>query len=100
MRIAVAGLSHPNSDGTNRQETLAFCNEGDDLLFSRDPSNPYDFFAIKVCRSNGQQLGFIPRELAKRIGPQMDQGKEITGSIAIITGFDEKGYRRCHIDID
>lgn len=58
---------------------------GDILPLERDPSNPYDTFAIKVISPEGDHLGFIPKthnfELASAMDadPDADWQAEVVG---------------------
>lgn len=65
---AIAGVTHDNPDGTNRQKVLLWCklNGIKQLVLEREPDNPYDANAVKVLAvvSNGNvvkrlQLGYI-----------------------------------------
>lgn len=94
MNIRVAGLSHLNSDGTSRQDVLCLCKVEDEVIFVRDSINPYDYNAIKVCRPNGQQIGFVPKELAREMASKLDRGVEFSSTIKEITDKDDLGFRR------
>lgn len=43
------------------------------LQLVRNPENPYDSNAVEV-RLNQQMLGHLPRDIAARVAPIMDQG--------------------------
>ena len=64
----IAGANHPNSDGTPRLEVLRRCRVGETLKLVREPENPHqsDLCAIKVCRENGEQLGYMPEHTINR----------------------------------
>jgi HIRAN domain len=55
----VAGISHDNSDRTSRQMIIGKCGKHEPLQLIPDPENRHDPDAIKVSRSNGEQIGFI-----------------------------------------
>jgi hypothetical protein len=67
--VAGAARHHP--------EALA----GDDvapgapLTLRRDPANEHDPNAIAVLGASGAQLGFVPREHAERVAPDLDAGR-------------------------
>ncbi len=63
----VAGVSHENRDGTQRQEIASRCQPGERLRLVAEPDNPVDPNAIKVVRANGEQLGYLKADLAARI---------------------------------
>ena len=46
---------------------------GETLRLSREPENPSDRNAIVVQKREGQTLGYIPRNLAAFLAPQMDR---------------------------
>ena len=60
FRTHVAGVTHRNSDGTRRQAIIRKCSIGEKVDLVDEPDNKYDPNAIKVCRKNGEQLGYIP----------------------------------------
>lgn len=61
FRSPVAGVSHINDDGTSRQKLLARCYLLEPLRLIAEPSNPVDPFAVKVCRMDGSQIGYVPQ---------------------------------------
>ncbi len=58
--IEVKGESHINDDGTSRQDIIRRCQIGEPINLIHEP-HPQDKNAIKVCRLNGEQLGYIPK---------------------------------------
>lgn len=55
----VAGVTHLNYDGMVRQVVIERCYEGECLVLIREPGNPFNLRAVKVCRKNGDQLGYL-----------------------------------------
>jgi len=53
----VAGESHRNADGSDRQSIIPRCRVGDLLVLEHEPDNPHDVNAIRVLRQNGEQIG-------------------------------------------
>ena len=45
---------------------------GRPLALRRDPANPHDANAIAVDGADGVQLGWVPRELAEELAPELD----------------------------
>lgn len=76
----VAGVSY-----NNRQKTLGKCRVGEELNLFREPSDDYPE-AIGVYRRNGEQLGFIPADIAIRLADDLGDGVVVTCEIADITG--------------
>lgn len=82
----VAGVTFPNDDGTERQDVLARCTPGEQLVLQHDAYNDYSIFATKVLRANGEQLGHAPEYLAEQIVERADEGYRIIGVLTDITG--------------
>lgn len=85
-RDRVVGESHWNYDGSSRQEILTRCQEGELLVFVREPDNEYDPNAIAVCRFNGEQIGYLDRDLAADLAPEMDEGYGHFGALEKVVG--------------
>ena len=47
---------------------------GNPLTLRREPENEHDPNAVAVHTASGAQIGFVPREVAAEIAPQMDAG--------------------------
>ncbi|XOV90837.1 MAG: HIRAN domain-containing protein [Bacteroidota bacterium] len=64
----VVGVSHTNEDGTPRQTIITREVEENDLLtLEPEPNNPYDPNAVKVLSKNGNQIGYLKKEVAEQI---------------------------------
>lgn len=50
------------------------CKDIGSFALVREPNNPYDPNAIRVCLGK-YKLGYVPRGIAKELAPQMDAGK-------------------------
>lgn len=74
-----------------RQEVARTLQAGDTLLLARDPQNEFDPFAIKVENNSGQQLGFLRKEIAKHVAPQMDEGRDYVACVQEVTGKQGEG---------
>ena len=48
---------------------------GGALELRRDPGNEHDPDAIAVHAAGGEQLGWVPREIAARLAPELDSGQ-------------------------
>lgn len=82
----VAGVSRRNADGGERQEIIKRCRVGDKLDLIREPDNPHDAYAVKVCRQTGEQIGYIPAHLAREISEAFEKGARIDAEISDLTG--------------
>jgi hypothetical protein len=86
----VAGVSFEG-----RQRVVARCSLGERLVLVRDPDNRFDKGAIKVMRSNGEQLGFIPADVSRSgdssgLAFRMDRGETYQCRISDLTGGNGK----------
>lgn len=82
----VVGVTHRNSDGTDRQRLLKKCKRRERLVLVRETNNPHDSNAVKVCRSNGGQLGYLSRDVANQIAERLDKGLDVIAEITSLTG--------------
>lgn len=48
----------------------------DEYELLREPQNSHDPFAVKVC-FGGISLGYLPKNLARTVAPQMDAGTNL-----------------------
>jgi len=98
-RTKVRGVTFRNRDGTLREDIIIRkCREDDMLGLVREPKNRYDKDAIQVLRlvwtakkkvSSAEQLGYISRELAVDLAPEMDAGAIYFARITALTGTQE-----------
>ncbi len=82
----VVDVTHPNPDGTSRQQIIRRCRRGEALLLVREPDNLFDSNAVKVCRETGEQIGYLYREVAEEVAPLLDAGKRVEAVISSLTG--------------
>jgi hypothetical protein len=96
----VLGVTSANADGSNRQDIIRNCKKGDELILLREPNNPYDINAIKVCafRKPGllrrwlrrkpvlTQLGYLSKYVASRVVLLMDEGVPVQ---AVVNGIEQ-----------
>lgn len=82
----VAGVSHRNDDGTSRQEIIADCVPLERLLLDHNEQNPHDPNAVRVCRQNGEQIGFLNAGLAEEAVRRSGQGYRYAAFVKNITG--------------
>jgi hypothetical protein len=77
--LAAAGLRVAGVAGAGRHHAEALQSEGAapgrPLIVRRDAGNLHDANAIAVETADGEQLGFVPRELAAELAPQLDAGR-------------------------
>jgi hypothetical protein len=66
--VGVAGAARHHADALDAPAL------GEALILRRDPANPHDPNAIEVL-AGGQQIGWVPRELAAELAPEIDGGR-------------------------
>ena len=94
----VAGVSHPNQDGSSRQAIIGQCRIGEGLSLVREPANPADPNAIKLLRTNGEQVGYITGYVASDLAHHIDKGGIVKCRISDLTGGGDK-WRGANIEI-
>ena len=67
---AVAGAARHHAE----QLADARADPGSSLTLRRDPANEHDPYAIAVHLAGGGQLGWVPREVAAQLAPELDAG--------------------------
>jgi hypothetical protein len=67
----VAGAGRHHADAIASSDAAA---PGRPLELRRDPDNEHDPNAIAV-HAGGEQVGWVPRELAEELAPQLDAGR-------------------------
>ena len=67
----VAGAARHHADALGSDAVAA----GRPLELRRDADNAHDANAIAVHSSGGEQVGWVPRELAAELAPDMDAGR-------------------------
>ena len=58
FKTKIAGVTHQNADGSDRQTLIKTLRPGEELKLVREPDNPYDKCAIAVFKLSGEQLGY------------------------------------------
>jgi HIRAN domain len=65
--FGVCGVQHKNVDGVSRQAYLQRLAPGDPLKLIHDRHNHYSRWAIRVCDSEGNQVGYVPESISQRV---------------------------------
>jgi single-stranded-DNA-specific exonuclease len=68
-----------------RQDLVAGVRPGEALILQRDPSNSYDANAVAVFYGR-LQLGFLRKQIAARIAPNIDAGQRYRAEVRHVTG--------------
>lgn len=83
----VVGVSKDNADGSSRQGIIRREVEEDDKLkVETEPDNLYDPNAVKVLSKNGNQIGYLNKEMAETIKPALDNQTEIHVTVKWVNG--------------
>jgi hypothetical protein len=68
--VGVAGAGRHHADAVAAEDV----GPGRPLELRRDPENPHDPAAIAVHAAGGAQVGWVPREVAAELAPELDGG--------------------------
>lgn len=71
----LAGVEHPNRDGSSRVAGITTLSLYSPLVLVREPSNPHDENAIAVLTQHGAQIGYVPRGRAEDLAVELDGGE-------------------------
>jgi hypothetical protein len=63
----VVGVTHRNADGSSCQAIIKRCRLLEKLDLNHEDDNPADPNAARVCRENGEQIGYLREELAEEV---------------------------------
>lgn len=80
IKTKVVGVTYEG-----RQSVIANMSEFDELDLVRNRNNEKDENAIAVFYED-DQIGFLCKELAEKLAPLMDEGKEFSCEVSEITG--------------
>ncbi len=83
----VAGVTF---DG--RQRFIPGLHAGQELEYRRDRFNPYDRNAVGLYDAQGNQIGFLSKEVASQVAPKMDAGKRYRITVNQVTGGGSWSY--------
>lgn len=84
--LRVVGVTHPNADGTSRQEEILRCAAGERVELWRERSNPFDPSAVAVISARDIQLGYIGADRCGWIGSKIDRGLPIRAVVDRVIG--------------
>ena len=78
LRVAaVAGAAAHHAEAL----ASADVDPGRELRLRRDAANPHDANAIAVESAAGEQVGWVPRELAAELAPRLDAGEPWSAAV-------------------
>ena len=64
-----------------RSELPYTVNSGDRLRLFREPDNDYDKNAIRIEDENSRKLGYVPKEIARKLAGMIDKGASLWGKV-------------------
>lgn len=76
--LAVVGIRHLNSNGSNRASEVLMCAPGELVELRPEPKNKFDDLAIAVFSARGVQIGYVPADRCARMHQIIAQGHEVT----------------------
>jgi HIRAN domain len=83
--LAARGLRVCCVAGAGRHHAAALAADaaapGRPLALRRDPGNEHDANAIAVDLPGGEQVGWVPREIAAELAPELDAGRPRTAVV-------------------
>jgi hypothetical protein len=82
----VAGVTHKNDDGSDRQEILSTCSLLQMLRAENEDNNPHDPNAIRISTEDGQQIGYLFKHEASNFCLRMQRNFAHVAVSANITG--------------
>lgn len=93
----VHGVYYRNDDGSSRQSIIRNCHRGDELRLVPEPENPHGSNATKVCRLNGEQLGYLSSEFAARYVNETAMGWTYRVTVEDVFATNRAGSYGCKI---
>ena len=82
----------------NRQKNINTIKVNDELVYVREPRNPYDKNAILIKTKDGLELGYIPKENNTKLAENIDKGLKYKIIVATISGSGTQ-YRGVNVQI-
>ena len=75
--VGVAGAGRHHSEPLQSDGAAP----GRELRLRRDPDNPHDENAVAVDELGGAQVGWVPRETAEQLAPELDAGRPWSAAV-------------------
>ena len=67
MSLAVVGVAHKNSDGSDRRIEIDVCMPGEPVDLVPEPENEFDVHAVAVFSCREVQIGYVKADRSPRI---------------------------------
>jgi len=95
---SVAGVRYKNEDtGIDRQLIIRHLQVKEKLMLIPDKNNPYDEDAVSVRRLNGEQIGFLNKDLAIEIKARLVKGLLVETTVKKV--FNKEGFLEVVIEL-
>ena len=106
-RDAYAGIAQATSFVTKvvgvtfegRQAVVSTLEAGQELLVIREADNPVDANAIALQTLTGEQVGFLRRQIAAVLAPNLDEGVRYQAHVSMVTGGGEGRSYGANIEV-
>jgi HIRAN domain len=93
QEVFVAGVNHVALCGKHRQKIIAKLRRNEPIFLVRVPDHPDDPNAVVLFRADGNDIGYLPRELAEEIAPRLDAGSPVTATVSCVEPFETEEGR-------
>ena len=95
----LAGVRHANSDGSSRDDLIAELKVNERLGLDSEEDNPHDSNAVKVLRTDGRQIGYLPRDVAADVVQKSERGFNFACFVAGLIEEDDGGHIVRFVDL-
>jgi len=96
VTFKVVGVTFNNENGSSRKAYIGQMDKESKVVLLREPKNKHDKNAIAVywmkAPLEAYQIGYIGKQYAEMIAPELDDGKELTAEIVGVGIHKEKPY--------
>lgn len=82
-----------------RQAVVSTLQAGQELVVTRDATNPVDANAIALSTLSGVQVGFLRRQIAAHLAPKIDGGIRYQAFVSMVTGGSEGRSYGANIEV-
>jgi len=84
----VVGINLKNPDCKSRQDIINCCHKNEEMVLIPEPGNYHEPGAVKVCRRNGEQIGYLSTD-PDRMAHDLESGWTFRTTVDDIYPFEE-----------
>jgi hypothetical protein len=95
----ILALRHAGVEEDDGGANLRQCKVGEALVLHHDP-NPFDENAVKVLRTDGQEVGYLVKDVAVQLAPRLAHGDKIAASIVDVCEPPDSSLSGLTVQID